>query len=57
MLITGERYLQLVLSEYADHYTPIGRTGPGAEPIRRAGRIRPPRRPTCAFCAGTGSAA
>jgi hypothetical protein len=26
VLITGERHQQRVLGEYADHYTPIGRT-------------------------------
>ena len=35
MLSTGERHLRLVLDEYVDHTTPIGRTG-------RYTRIRPP---------------
>ena len=34
MLITGERHLQLVLGEYVDHYTLIGRIG-------RCSRTRP----------------
>ena len=41
MLITGERHLRLVLSEYVEHYTSIARTGmlrqspPVGAPIRR----------------------
>jgi hypothetical protein len=57
MLITSERHLRLILGEYTDHYTPIGRTG-------RCCRTRPPgvgnrpqKGPVCAFCGGTGSAA
>jgi putative transposase len=61
MLVTGERHLRLVLSEYADHYNshrphralqqdpPAGRE-PGAS-------IHPLWEQTSGFCAGTGSAA
>jgi putative transposase len=57
MLVTGERHLQLVLSDYADHYNShrphrrCSRTCPQGE------RIRQQKWPICAFRAGTGSAA
>ena len=57
MLITGERHLRLVLSEYADHYN-------GHRPHRALCQSPPAGRerlPTWArmsgFCGGTGSAA
>ena len=58
MLITGERHLRLVLSEYADHYnTPTDRTG-------RCTRTRPPdariqslQTQISGSCSGIGSAA
>jgi hypothetical protein len=57
MLITGERHLRLVLSEYTDHYTSIARTG-------RCSRARLPgvgshllQAQTSRFSAATGSAA
>jgi transposase InsO family protein len=57
MLITGERHLRLVLSEYADHYNT-------RRPHGHSTRIRPPdlgahQSPglRSGFCGGTGSAA
>ena len=57
MLITGERHLRLVLSEYADHYNTPGRTGAQPESARRAERICSRSAPMSGLCAGTGSAA
>ncbi len=57
MLITGERHLRLVLSEYADDYN-THRPHRALHQSPPAGRcIRPLRGPTSGFCAGTGLAA
>ena len=58
ILVTGERHLRLVLGEYADHYN-THRPAPVAEAEPPAGRADPPAEVsrTCAFCAGTDSAA
>ena len=40
MLITGERHLRLVLSEYVDHTTAIGRTGHCSRTRPQRGLIR-----------------
>lgn len=37
ILITGRRHLHHVISEYGDHYTPAGRTGPSARNHLSAG--------------------
>jgi hypothetical protein len=57
MLITGERYLRLVLGGYSDHYTRIARTGRCSKARLPDVRVRPIRAPTSGFSAGTGSAA
>jgi putative transposase len=57
MLVTGERHLRLVLSEYTDHYnTHRPHRALGQSPPAGA-RIRPLRAPAGGLCAGTGSAA
>jgi hypothetical protein len=57
MLIAGERHLRLVLGEYADHCKVTGRTGHCSRCRPPGARIRLSKRPLCAFCAGSGSAA
>ena len=64
MLITGERHLQLVLSEYIDHYNvhrphrALQQSPPAGRPHPPAGRKRPgsttglPRRPDPRVCPG-----
>ena len=57
MLITGERHLRLVLSEYADDITArIGRTGRCSRPRPLGVHFHPQGQPICAFCGETGSA-
>jgi len=56
MLITGERHLRLVLSEYVDHYNVHRRTGRFTR-VRLLGvSVRPLWTRMSGFCGGTGSA-
>jgi putative transposase len=57
MLITGERHLRLVLSEYIDHYNLHARTGRYSRARLPGVRIHLPRVPTSGFSGETGSAA
>jgi hypothetical protein len=57
MLVAGERHLRLILGEYTDHTIRTARTGHCSRSRPPDARIRLPKRPVRASCAGTGSAA
>jgi putative transposase len=57
MLVAGERHLRLILGEYADHYNSHRPHRSLQQEPPPDARIRLPKRPVLAFCAGTGSAA